>query len=101
MIILNTIISGQIPVLTNLAIRIEGPERLALANSLVTKKITRLTVAAIPRAAVSPIAAMLVMVVTVVVVTVLITLLSFLSLYRSNTRINYKSTFVNTYTSIK
>ena len=88
MITPNTIISGQIPVLTNLAIRIEGPERLALANSLVTKKITRLTVAAIPRAAVSPIAAMLVIVVTVELVTVLITPLSFPSLYCYDTRIN-------------
>ncbi len=70
-------VSGQIPTLANLAIRIEEPEELAATNSLVTKKATKLPIATIPRVAANPIAATLVTVVTVVVVTVVTTLLSF------------------------
>ena len=81
-------VSGQMPTLVNLAIRIEEPEGLAAANSLVTKKATKLPIATIPKVAINPIAATLVTVVTVVVVTVVTTLLPFPhSLYY---RVNHK-----------
>lgn len=86
-------VSGQIPTLTNLATRIEEPEGLAAASSLVARKTTKLPIATIPKVATSPIAATLVTVVMVVVVTVVTTFLSFPhSLYYG---VNHKKTLLS------
>ncbi len=65
--------------LKNLATRREKRELPALASSLVLRKRIRITAAAIPIAAVNPIAAIAVTVVTVVVDTVVTITLSYLT----------------------
>ena len=67
------------PILKNLAIRIDPLDTPAPASSLTLRKKIRLITAAMLTAAVNPIAATVVTVVTVVVVIVVITLLVFLS----------------------
>ena len=66
----NTITSGMIPTLQNLDTRRGDLEPLAPATSLVTRKNNSINAAAILKAAVRPIAAIVVTVVTVVMVVI-------------------------------
>ena len=64
----NTIISGRMPTLRNLAVSCEEKYRLALANSLMVRKAIKARTAAAPVATPKPITAMVVMVLVVTVV---------------------------------
>ena len=72
----NTITNGMIPTLQNLAMRRGDLEPLAPVSSLVAKRSISITTAAILKAAVRPIAAIVVTVVTVVTVVINAFLLS-------------------------
>ena len=73
---MNASTSGIMLTFKNLATRCEKPDFPALASSLVVRESARTTAVAAPRATVSPIAAIAVIVVTVVVETVVINALS-------------------------